>query len=189
MAGHPAQDERDRYGELLMRSSFRIAHTAKLWYADSNPGNYVFLNDGRLGLIDFGCCREFSEEEWAFYKQVGKAKLAGDDEAYRLGVCRAGDLDPDDPRNADHIELLMKLSSWFQEYIIYDGPFDFGDERVLQEGIDLLATLTRKRYLRSMPVTTWINRQLLGVRSILFKLRARVDMKIICEEESQGIFV
>lgn len=189
LAGHPAQDERDRYGELIMRASFRLAHAAKLWYADSNPGNYVFLNDGRLGLLDFGCCREFSDEEWAFYKQVGKAKLAGDDEAYRLGMCRAADVDPDDPRNADHIDLLMKLGSWFQEYIIYDGPFDFGDERVLQEGIDLLATLTRKRYFRSMPVTTWINRHLLGVRSILFKLRARVNMKIVCDEESQGIFV
>ena len=46
--------------------------------------------------------------------------------------------------------MLANLGSWFQEYIIYDGSSDFGDERVLEEGIDSLAILTRKRYFRSM---------------------------------------
>ncbi|MCZ6654624.1 MAG: AarF/UbiB family protein, partial [Planctomycetota bacterium] len=188
LADDPSQEQRDRYGERIMRSSFRLAHAAELWYADSNPGNYVFMKDGRLGLLDFGCCRDFSDEEWEFYKEVGRAFLAGDDEAYRRAMCRAADVDPNDPKNADHIDLLVKLGSWFQEYITHDGPFDFGNEKVLQQGIDMLATLTRKRYFRSLPVTTWINRQLLGVRSLLFRLRARVDMKTVCEEESKGVF-
>ncbi len=189
LADNPPQDQRDRNGELIMRSSFRIAHEAKVWYADSNPGNYVFMRDGRLGLLDFGCCREFSEEEWGYYKQVGRAFLSGNDEAYRRGMCHAGDIDPDDPKNADHIELLVKLGRWFQEYIAYDGPFDFGNEKNLQQGIDMLATLTRKRYFRSQPVNTWLNRHLLGVRALLFQLRAQINMKTLCEEESKGVFV
>ena len=188
LADNPSQEQRDRSGERIMRASFRLAHSAELWYADSNPGNYVFMKDGRLGLLDFGCCREFSDEEWGFYKEVGRAFLAGDDEAYRQGMYRAADVDPNDPKNSDHVDLLVKLGSWFQEYITYDGPFDFGDEKNLQQGIDMLATLTRKRYFRSMPVTTWINRHLLGVRSLLFRLRARIDMKTLCEEESKGVF-
>ena len=186
LADDPSQEQRDRYGERIMRGSLRITHAAELWYADSNPGNYIFMKDGRLGLIDFGCCREFSEEEWAFYMQVGKANQVGDDEAYRRGICLAVDIDPDDPKNADHIELVMKLGRWFQA--CYDGPFDFGDEETLQQVIDMLATAARRRYFRSMPVMTWINRHLLGLRALLFRLRARVNMKTLCEEELKDVF-
>lgn len=189
LADNPSQEERDRYGELIMRASFRVAHAAKLWYADSNPGNYVFMGDKRLGLLDFGCCREFSDEEWHYYELVGRANLAGDDEAYRRGMCLAADIDPDDEKNAEHIELLVKLGSWFDEYITYDGRFDFGNAKNLQEGVDLLATLMRKRYFRSQPVNTWLNRHLLGVRALLFRLGARINMKTLCEEESKGVLV
>src|SRR5262245_8155436 len=64
LRSRPSQEERDRYGELIMRASFRLAHGARIWYADSNPGNYLFLHDGRLGVIDFGCCCEFTPIEW-----------------------------------------------------------------------------------------------------------------------------
>jgi predicted unusual protein kinase regulating ubiquinone biosynthesis (AarF/ABC1/UbiB family) len=83
-----SQAERDRYGELIMRASFRLAHTARLWYADSNPGNYLFLRDGRLGMIDFGCCREFSPEEWDYYVQMLRAPREGG-EALRRALRRA----------------------------------------------------------------------------------------------------
>lgn len=187
LTGEPPQSERDRYGELLMRSSFRIAHSAKLWYADSHPGNYLFLKDGRFGVIDFGCCREFSDEEWGFYKEVAEAIPEGGD-VYRRAMIRAADLDPDGPVDEAHVEFLVQSGLWYHEYMDYDGQFDFSNEASLQRGIDMIATVAKKRYFRFLPVNMWISRQLLGLRAMAYRLRARVNVKTIAREESHGIY-
>src|SRR5262249_37445642 len=62
LASQPTQAERDRYGTLILRSSMRLFYRARLVYSDISPGNYIFMPDGRLGLIDFGCSRLFSQE-------------------------------------------------------------------------------------------------------------------------------
>jgi hypothetical protein len=39
------------------------------------------------------------------------------------------------------------------------------------------------RHTRSHPVNTWINRNFLGVRALLYRLRARVDAHELNERE------
>ena len=57
----------------------------------------------------------------------------------------------------------------------------------MQRGIDLMAHTARKRYFRGLPVNTWIIRQLLGLRALAYKLKARINMKQLSEEESHGV--
>ncbi len=187
LADNPLQEQRDRYGELIMRASFRVAHAAKLWYADSNPGNYVFMRDGRLGLLDFGCCREFSESEWDYYKLAIRGYqergAALHEVLTRATGAQAGrQIDP------EHMKHLVEYFDWFNEYFLHEGPFDFGNEQYIQRGIDLISRMGRKRYFQSLPVNTWITRHVLGLRAMCYKLRARIDMKTLNEQESQGLF-
>ncbi len=35
----------------------------RLLYADPHPGYYLFRDDGRLGLLDFGCVRPYTDVE------------------------------------------------------------------------------------------------------------------------------
>lgn len=183
MERSPSQDERDRYGDLLMRASFRLVHAGRLWYADSHPGNYIFMPDGRLGLIDFGCCRELSDEEWDYYCEMVRVADHPDSEAFRRAMIRTVDLDPDQPQDPEYIAFLSELFLWHNEYTRCEGKYDFGDEARFQHGLDMFAQAGKKRYMRSMPLNTWINRHLLGIRALLFRLRARVDMKRLSEEE------
>jgi aarF domain-containing kinase len=184
---NPSQEERNRFGALIMRSAFRIAHTARLWYADSNPGNFIFMKDGRLGVIDFGCCREFSEEEWDFYKEAARGFKEGG-ETLRRVMERASALQPGSRLDEEHLALLVAYGRWINEYIDYDGAFDFGNEAFIQRGIDLLTELTKRRMFRSLPVNTWINRLTLGLRALAYRLGARINVKKICDEESPGLF-
>jgi len=183
LATDPTQKERDRFGALMMRASFRLVHKGKFWYSDSNPGNYLFLRDGRLGIIDFGCCREFTADEWDFYIQVWNV-YKQDGAGLREAMIRAADLDPNQPLNEEHIRFLEEYSHWYSDYLRYDEPFDFGDEEFMRRGIDLMTEVGRKRYFRSMPVNVWISRQLLGLRAIAFRLKARINMKRIGKEET-----
>jgi len=179
---NPSQEERDRFGTLIMRSSFRIAHTAKIWYSDGHPGNYIFMKDGRMGVIDFGCCRVFSDDEWAYYKEVGVTFLQGK-EAYRETMIHTHGFDPDNPRDAENIKFIEEMGDWYCGYLLHEGPFDFSDPAFLRRGIELMGEIPKRGFYRALPVDTWISRHLIGLRSIAFRLQARVDMKRLSEEE------
>ena len=183
LAGNPSQEERDRYGRLIMLASFRLAHKAKFWYADSNPGNYLFLPDGTLGLLDFGCVREFTTDEWDFYVQVWKVYQEGG-RGLREAMLRAGDFDPARPVDEDHIRFLEDYSHWWSDYMMTDELFDFGDEAFMRRGIEFITQVAERRYFRTLPVNVWITRQLLGLRALAFRLKARVNMKQLGQQES-----
>jgi predicted unusual protein kinase regulating ubiquinone biosynthesis (AarF/ABC1/UbiB family) len=49
-----SREERDRAGILLTRFLFSGPARAGLLHADPHPGNFRYLDDGRLGVLDFG---------------------------------------------------------------------------------------------------------------------------------------
>src|SRR5579863_2485712 len=49
-----SQEQRDRAGILLVRFLFSGPARAGLLHADPHPGNFRLLDDGRLGVLDFG---------------------------------------------------------------------------------------------------------------------------------------
>ncbi|MBW9210994.1 AarF/ABC1/UbiB kinase family protein [Mumia sp. zg.B21] len=46
--------ERDHYGELFARFLFAGPRRVGMLHADPHPGNYRILDDGRLGVVDYG---------------------------------------------------------------------------------------------------------------------------------------
>jgi len=57
LATRPSQAQRNRMGQLLLDLwEYGVTRWGRL-HADPNPGNYLFLPDGRLGLLDFGCIK------------------------------------------------------------------------------------------------------------------------------------
>jgi predicted unusual protein kinase regulating ubiquinone biosynthesis (AarF/ABC1/UbiB family) len=48
------QEERDRAGIMLVRFLFSGPARTRLLHADPHPGNFRLLQDGRLGVLDFG---------------------------------------------------------------------------------------------------------------------------------------
>jgi predicted unusual protein kinase regulating ubiquinone biosynthesis (AarF/ABC1/UbiB family) len=49
-----SQDDRDRAGTLMALLHFSAPTRARLLHADPHPGNFRLLDDGRLGVLDFG---------------------------------------------------------------------------------------------------------------------------------------
>ncbi|MCH8243620.1 MAG: hypothetical protein IH897_13560 [Planctomycetes bacterium] len=101
---------------------------------------------------------------------------------------RTLNLNPDIPHEAENIKYIEELAGWYCEYLLCDGAYDFGDEAKMKRGIELLALIPKKGFYRSLPVNTWINRHLMGLRSIAFRLKARVNMRQISDEETGGVF-
>src|SRR5207302_9272325 len=89
----------------------------------------------------------------------------------------------DDPAEADRLRLSEEYADWVWRCRYAGGPFDFGDEADFRRGIDLFTEMVRKRYNRARPCTPVIARQNLGLRAMLYRLKANIDVRPIAEEE------
>lgn len=178
----PSQELRDRHGRQFFEAVCRLFDRHGFVWTDPHPGNVLFLDDGRLGLLDFGSCRVFDEDEWRYERLMERA-FRGDEEAYREGLrlgTRAADGSEGHP---EQIRLAREYCEWLWEPLRQPGPFDLGGEDYFPRGMRIFEEILRRRFTRSLPVNTWINRTFLGVRALCYRLGARVDVNAINERE------
>jgi hypothetical protein len=82
--------------------------------------------------------------------------------------------------------LCAELADWYWRPFWRAGEYDFGDEADFRRGFNLLAQMVSKRYTRARPCTPVISRQQFGCRSMFYRLQAKIDVRIIFEEEQRA---
>jgi hypothetical protein len=140
------------------------------------------MDDGRLGVIDFGFMVEHSDDEWAFMRKSDRAMTTGLC-ADRIAAVKEWSTLTDDPSDAERVRLHERFFDWVSRPRYTEGPFDYGDEADFRRGIELFTEMVRKRYNRSRPSTPAIARLNFGVRCLLYRLKASFDVRPIAEEE------
>jgi hypothetical protein len=123
------------------------------------------------------------DELWPVMRDMDRAFTTGRREDRIAAVKEWSGAITDDPADADYLRLAEEFGDWEMRARYCGGSFDFGDEADFRRGIDLLSECVRKRYTRSRPCTPVIVRQHMGWRSILYRLKARIDIRPIAEEE------
>ncbi len=178
LATNPSQELRDQFG-TAMYAAWQKLYSAHMNYADPSAGNYVFMADGRLGLLDFGCVQHYTAEEREL-NRLGERFHAGAGEVTLAEFLkRAAWASDAEIANPEYMELMGAAVDWLREPASHHGPFDFGDEGHLQRGIDCYAALARRRSTRSHPMYLYFCRTVFGMRAVLYRLRARVDARWI----------
>jgi predicted unusual protein kinase regulating ubiquinone biosynthesis (AarF/ABC1/UbiB family) len=178
---NPSQEQRDRYGRLFLEAVFRLFDRHDFVWTDPHPGNVVFLDDGRLGLIDFGSVRLFDPDELRCVRLLERA-LRGDEAAYGEGLRQATLAEGSGGRDAEQLRLAREYCEWLWEPLRRPGVFDLGSD-YFPRGVRIFDETLRKRFTRGLPVNTWMNRMFLGARAICYRLGARVDVHAINERE------
>jgi len=183
LAQRPSQERRDRAGALLMHAGLRLYYAGRFCWADPHPGNVLFLDDGRLGLIDFGSCRTFDDDEWAFLRAMEVAFHEGG-EALEHGLRIATATEPGATLDPEQARLFRAVTEWLWEPLRRPGPFDFGSRDYFSRGMSLLSEALVRRHTRAAPVNLWLQRSFLGLRALAYRLGARVDLAALHVEES-----
>ncbi|MGI9094624.1 MAG: ABC1 kinase family protein, partial [Thermoleophilaceae bacterium] len=57
------QPERDRFAEIVFRFCFGSVYHLQHFNADTHPGNYILMNDGKVAFIDFGMTKQLDAEQ------------------------------------------------------------------------------------------------------------------------------
>jgi aarF domain-containing kinase len=182
LATNPPQSLRDQFGARLALTHLRMYY-AYMNYADPHPGNFIFMDDGRLGLIDFGCIQHYNAEERLIVKLSDR--LIREDQTVLPELMKvACGVTEDDPGSETYRRLIERSRDWMMEPIRTDGPFDYGDEGHLQRGFDFMRDMVRERTMRGHPTYVYFNRCVFAMKAILYRLRARVNLRALHLRES-----
>lgn len=184
LASNPSQELRNHFGTRIMEAWARLYCSGRMLYSDLNPGNFLFLNDGRLGLLDFGCVHTFNDAEWDLMRQGGET-LAGDVETRLRFVARSLGYRQDETAPAGLLVAVDEYLRWCFEPFWHEGPYDFGNAAKMKEGIQVAGRLTRKRQTRSKPVFVLVGRYHFGYRALLYRLGAKVDARAIMDRAAR----
>jgi aarF domain-containing kinase len=151
LATNPSQELRDHFGILIVQALTRLWYQEPLVYADPHPGNFLFLPDGRLGLIDFGCCHRFSDDEFDYVMEIEEAARQEDKTALRAAMAKGCDLEPEGIVG-ERADLIQRYTDWTWGPILQKGPFDYGVPGQYAEGVKIYGEFIKKRYVRSQPI-------------------------------------
>ena len=186
LATNPVQSSRNDFGTRVYTAWNRMVY-AFMTYADPHPGNYLFLSDGRLGLIDFGCVQYYGRDEREIL--VLADRMAFDDPSLTpMVVSKICAVSGDDPRFPAYVQMMKESSEWAAAPYHTKGPFDFGDERYFRAGVENVVRTLRKRMTGAHPMYVYWNRSHYGMLSMLLRLRAQVDVHEVIRRERPAVF-
>ena len=180
---NPGQTERDHYTTLLTVATMRLYYQRHWFMADPHPGNFIFMPDGRLGLIDFGCTRVMTDDQWSRIQELEEAHHTGDAERFDQVIARASLYDSPEAMGAEQLVAVRRNVAWNMEPWLKEGLFDFGDREFYKRGIDGIVELARRGYTRGCPLYIWSTRFVLGGRAVCYRMQGRCEFRKIFRQE------
>ena len=178
---------RDRFGEIVFRFYFGLVHHTGRVSGDPHPGNYLLLEDGRVGFLDFGLMRVLERGYLEREAAVAVAVERGDAAGVHAALSGLGYLpDPSAFRPEDLLAQVQAMGQWYLE------P---GLRRMSPQWVAALLDETggpRSPYFQQMrrqtiPPQALLLRRMEGlVLSTLGEVRAAADWNAIAREYYGG---
>ena len=180
-AGNPSQEVRNKIGQALWNFYDFQIHTLKEVHADPHPGNFLFRDDGTVGVIDFGCVKKIPDSFYKPYFSLLQIDFENREEElmqlfYELEFISASDSEKEK-------ELFKKV---FKQMIGLLGrpfqypEFDFGDDTYFREIYEIGEKLSQSKEIRQSKIARgpsdglYINRTYYGLYNLLNELKAVV---------------
>jgi predicted unusual protein kinase regulating ubiquinone biosynthesis (AarF/ABC1/UbiB family) len=173
----PPQELRDRIGANLMELYYFQLFRMQAFHADPHWGNYLFRDDGSIGLVDFGCVKYVPPKFVENLRKIFLYPGPRDSEAFRrlleerysASGKRIG---------AATTKALVQFAERFYGRVYPpeaerdDEPFDFSDPGFLRDYMTHTLRVTRAR--GGLPEYVFLARAEAGLYQTLHRLGARV---------------
>ena len=183
LANNPSQKQRDSYAQLIFDSFFDALYRLQRIHADPNPGNFIFMKDGKLGLIDFGCVKTISKTFLTQYNQLHlnlidhKADTDIVPHYVDLGMIS---LESESQMLQFYQEVIKPLDTLYKEPLI-DDSYDFSIQKDFSKrGFEMIFEVQQKQTHSVHKLNEqflFINRTLLGYYALFEKMGAKIDVR------------
>src|SRR2546421_1151285 len=131
LATSPSQELRNEFARKIVRAWYRMLHAGRIINVDVNPGNFIFMEDGRLGVIDFGCMFELDDAMWDYFRRMDRPLTTGEREP-RIAVLKEWSWVGDDPADEERLRVMDEYTQWSWRSRYGGGAVDFGAEAELR---------------------------------------------------------
>ena len=177
------QDERDIFGEIVFRFCFGSIYHLQHFNADTHPGNYLLMEDGRVAFLDFGMTKRVTTQQIQLEQRAVDAAGRDDPEELRGALHDLGFVN--DPSRVD-AERLMEHVKMVGGWYLEDGEVRISPKRVMKM-IEVTSDprsdffdLVRKE---SLPADELMGRRMeTGLLAVLAQLRATANWHRIMRE-------
>jgi len=115
-----SQHERDVASATIWRFMFRSLFEYGWLYADPHPGNYRFLDNGRVAFLDFGCVKVLPDALLEGTKRYVTCAIDGDWKAFEQACIEVLGYDPSD---AESYALYINYTKMLLEPLTQPGMF------------------------------------------------------------------
>lgn len=152
----------------LIRFAYRSFYELGTINADPHPGNYLFRNDGRIILLDFGCTRRFESEFVERERKVVRAVVDGDRSSFEGAVIETDIVAEPGRFDFDiHWKMLRHLYAPFiQDRFRFSTDF-------IREGMEFnMPGNPNLLRLRIPPPWIWLQRLQWGLHAVLARMEA-----------------
>ncbi|MCS6904667.1 MAG: AarF/UbiB family protein [Bacteroidia bacterium] len=155
-------------------------HELKAVNADPHPGNFLFRDDGTVGVLDFGCTKVLSPELYQNYFTLAEPDLFEDTERAELVLLKLEIL-----RESDTPDKRKHLLGLFRELITliatpyHQGRFYFNDDAFYEKLNRVGTEISKLREIRGSKDFLFINRTYYGLYSLFQQLD--VELETACK--------
>lgn len=172
---HASEDERRRAVLALRTFVFDSIYLHGIFNGDPHPGNYLFMPDGKVAFLDFGCVKRFPEKFIADLRFLNRSYLTANKDAYFEKCVEMGFIRDGYQHKVDR-DWLWSYARWFYLPILDDGqPFRFTPEYCRQAVSQIFGE--NMRLLSMPPEYVMMNRITFGLNSILSRMSACEDWR------------
>lgn len=167
-------EQRNNIGKIMLHSLWRQLFELNTVHADPHPGNFLLIDNEKLGMLDFGCVKVFKKSFMDQYKSLIKSVVTKDSQGIRKAYIDLGFVEE---HETDKLDALEEFSYFMAEpYLDKEVEFDLGKNlHKLKEGQVEFKKMSDKVGFRLPKEFIYLNRTLIGVGMILFKLRVSIN--------------
>lgn len=183
MATNPSQETRNSIGQKIWDFYNTQINELRAVHADPHPGNFLFSADGTLGVLDFGCIKEFDQEFYNSFFSLLLPSTMTDEDLLEERLTRLDMIFADD--SASDREFFLKNLRISIELIsrpFRHATFNFGDKEFIQniyefgESMSKAPEIRKTKKARGPKDALFINRTFFGLYNILHELKADITI-------------
>jgi predicted unusual protein kinase regulating ubiquinone biosynthesis (AarF/ABC1/UbiB family) len=177
------EEARSRFGEIVFRFAFGSIYHLQHFNADTHPGNYLLMPDGRVAFLDFGMTKRLDIEQIKLEQIAVDAAVHKDPEALREALAELGFVKNPTKLDAERLmDAVMIVGGWYLE----DREYQVSARRVAK--VIEITTDPRSDYFsllrrESVPADELMGRRMeTGVLACLAQLGAKRNWHRIMRE-------
>ncbi len=180
----PDHDARQRAVRSFYRFYLGSFYLDGLFNCDPHPGNYLFLDDGRIVFLDYGCCRRYPAERIEQWVELCRVVCADDGDrlervATELGFIRG-------PGAYDRAAFRDLMRYLYLPYLS-DAPFAFADHRP-QDTFRQMFVENANLFKLNMPAdAVFLNRIGFGLVSLMAEMGGVLNVRHYVDSYFEGV--